>query len=130
MRRAAPRLVALVSLLAVGVVLVIGVRTWLSGGEPRAWEATSVEGRTLVLRYLDSSCRDREHVEVRETPTTVTVTVRTRTLALSCDDSNAVYSVAVTLDAPLGDRALRDGACTEEATGAEPCTRAAPDAEG
>lgn len=113
-RALVPRLVALACLVAVGVVVAMGVRSWLTGGEPRPWRQPKVvDGTTVLLTYVDSTCRNHEHVEVRETPETVTVTIRTRTVTLSCSDAIAEYTVEVVLDAPLGDRALLDGACTD-----------------
>ena len=106
-----PRVIVVAALVAVGLLVTLGARSWWSGGDPRPFQQPAVvHGSTLVLTYVDSTCRNVEHVDVRETTETVTVTTRTRTLAFACDDVNAEYTVEVGLDAPLGERALQDGA--------------------
>lgn len=94
-----------------GMAAVVG---WyfLRESEPTPWDKpAAVDGSTVSLTYTGSSCRDSVEVDVDETPTSVIITLREEIRASSCSDVGVSYDVEVSLDAPVAERELLDGAC-------------------
>lgn len=98
---------------AVLIVVALGFWYWDAIGKQEEWTAATTTGeRSLSVRYLGGSCEDQRSVDVDETDESVTITITTRTFARGCDDVGNPRRVTVTLDQPLGNRKLLDGACT------------------
>lgn len=98
----------------VGLVVFAVVRFLFFGlDEATPWDKPArVADGQVDLTYEGRDCRDRVDVDVEEDATTVVITIRESVRALVCgDDERTSYDVSVSLDAPLGDRELVDGAC-------------------
>lgn len=95
------------------VVLLAGVVWWwfYGGAESTRFEQPpEVDGDAVRLTYTGSECQTRAWVDVEESASRVVLTVRTVEHALSCSDVGVVRTEEVTLDDPVGDRELVDGA--------------------
>lgn len=98
--------------LAVVAALAAGCWWWFYGGAEsvRFAEPPDVDGSVVRLTYTGSECQTRAWVDVEESTSRVVLTVRTVEHALSCSDVGVVRTLEVTLDEPLGERELADGA--------------------
>ena len=106
----------LVRVLVLGVVAIVVaglVWTYRAGAVVTWHRATaSADGSVLRLDYTTAACDDGAAADVEETATTVTITVRSRNFPdSSCNDSLVRRSIEISLDDPLGERRLVDGAC-------------------
>ena len=94
--------------------IVVAVFAWnYYAGTTVAWfRAQSSDGVVIEVHYSSGACDDGAAADVEESSTTVTVTVRTRNFPDgSCSDAKVARTVEISLDEPLGDRLLIDGAC-------------------
>ncbi len=106
-----------VVVVALAVGLVGGVLWWFgaSRGRPTPFvKPPSVEGRTVEVTYIGSSCQDGSRLELDEGDREVVATVFAWQSAGSCDDVGISYTLTGTLAADLGQRPLVDGACRLE----------------
>lgn len=108
------------ALWAVGVTAAVVVATmvllvwWvLARSQPTPWAELETEGNELVVHYIGGECDRSASLEVEESPEEVVVTVRVVGWALSCSDVGVPRTLRTTLDAPVGERTLVDGACQE-----------------
>jgi len=111
-----------VAALAVAVVVAAGAWWWFYGGAESAPfdKAPSVDGSVVRLTYTGSECETRAWVDVEESAARVVLTVRTVEHSLSCSDVGVVRTLEATLDEPLGERELVDGACLNEPWASRP----------
>lgn len=104
-------------MLAVGVLTLalVGALAWwvLVRTEPRPWGTVDVEGDVVRVHYVGGECDRGERLEVEETATEVVLTVRLRAWEMSCSDVGVPRTLSATLDSPVGEREVVDGACRE-----------------
>ncbi len=103
-----------VVLVAAFALLVLGTAGWYVFGqsEPTPWnKPATVDGAIVRFTYTGSECQDGADVQVDEDSTRVVITVSETVRARSCSDVGVPYDVELSLDAPLADRELVDGAC-------------------
>lgn len=74
-------------------------------------QAPRVHGRTVRLTYASGECHQAASVQVASDAHRVVLTVEDVSAADACDLEGVQRTVAVRLPAPLGERALVDGAC-------------------
>ena len=101
-------------LFASAATIVVGVFAWnYYAGTPVVWDrAQSSDGLVIKALYKSSACDDGAAADVDESLTTVTITVRSRDFPDgSCTDNLVARTIEVSLNEPLGDRELVDGAC-------------------
>jgi hypothetical protein len=92
-------------------------RPGMAGVAPRGWDTVdaSADGRSLTIGFVSGvePCSVLDHVDVRQSPTVVTVTLfeghDPDATGVACPEIGVYKSVQVHLDAPLGDREVRDG---------------------
>jgi hypothetical protein len=94
--------------------IVVAAFAWnYYAGTPVVWDrAQSSDGLVIKVLYASGACDDGAAADVEESRTTVTITVRSRDFPDgSCTDDLVTRIVQVSLNEPLGDRELVDGAC-------------------
>ena len=94
--------------------IVVAVFAWNHyAGTPVVWDrAQSSDGLVIKVLYGSGACDDGAAADVDESLTTVTITVRSRNFPdASCTDNRVARIIEVSLNEPLGDRELVDGAC-------------------
>lgn len=98
---------------AVVVVLVVVATVWwgLVRARPVPWGEVEVDGDVVRVRYVAGECDRGARLDVEESETEVVLTVQVRGWSLSCSDVGVPSTVRATLDAPVGDRTVVDGAC-------------------
>lgn len=105
------------TLLVVGVVVLVTIVVlvgWnVTRSEPTPWGNVDVEGTQVEVEYVGGECDRDAHLEVDETAEEVVLTVRIVGWSLSCSDVGVPRRLQATLESPLGDRALVDGACRQ-----------------
>ncbi len=115
-------------LLVLALVTAVGLAVFREvhgTAEPVPWATVDAHGTGLTVEYVGSECRDEASVEVEEHSDRVVVTVLQRVGAGSCNDVGVLYTEEGTLEEPLGDRELVDGAClSEEWRGRPACVMA------
>ncbi|MBB6629842.1 hypothetical protein H5V45_21165 [Nocardioides sp. KIGAM211] len=89
------------------------------GDEPaaqvRPWgKPAEVRGSAVTVQFTGSACQKSRDYRAEETSEQVVLTVRETTGGGSCVAMAVTYTVVAELEAPLGDRALVDGACLLE----------------
>ena len=110
------RLALALALIAVvaGIVVVVRSSDWAGRrGHPAPWSSPSVSlnGRTVTVAYTVGGCFRSEHTETAEGRDEVVITVLVREHPdQACSDIAQERTATVTLDEPLGDRDLVDGA--------------------
>lgn len=93
---------------------------WSSLAETETLEAiVAADGNNLVLSYYGGDCEDQRSVSVDEDDETVRVSVTSRSFASGCNDMAVLRRIAVTLEHPLGTRAVVDLGCTRDRSGCE-----------
>ena len=103
--------IRLVASVTTVVLIGLGSLLWLQLGEHQTWERVAVVSETkLKVSYVGSECEDQRSVDVDEDNDSVTITITARSYASSCSDVGFLRTVNVSLDKPLGDRKLIDGA--------------------
>lgn len=99
---------------AVVLVTIVALVGWnLNRSEPAPWGLVEVEGSEVEVEYVGGECDWDAFLEVDETPDEVVLTVRVVGWSLSCSDVGVPRRLRTTLESPLGDRTLVDGACRE-----------------
>lgn len=106
---------SLVALVVTGLVVLstIVVLVWwvLAHSEATPWGEVEVKGTDLVVHYIGGECDRSASLEVEETASEVVVTVRVVGWALSCSEVGVPRQLRGSLESPLGERDLVDGAC-------------------
>lgn len=116
-RRSSPWRVVRVLGLGVLILVVAGLVWTYRAGAVVTWHRAtpSADGSVLRIDYTTGACNDGAAADVEQTPTAVTITVRSRNFPdSSCNDSLVLRTIEITLDDPLGERTLIDGACLLE----------------
>jgi hypothetical protein len=93
-------------------------RPGMAGVAPLGWDSVDVsgDGLTLTLTFVTGvePCSVLDHVDTEQTAQAVTITLfeghDPDAGQVACPDIAAYKSVRVTLDEPLGDRTVKDGA--------------------
>jgi hypothetical protein len=110
------RLVLALALIAVvaGIIVLVRSEEWTGPhGRPEPWSSprVSVDGRRVTVAYSVGGCFGSERTETAEGRDEVTITVLVREHPDdTCSDLAQERTATVTLDEPLGDRDLVDGA--------------------
>jgi hypothetical protein len=116
-RRSFPWRVVQVLILGVLILVAAGLVWAYRAGTVVTWHraAPSADGSVLRIDYTTGACHDGAAADVEQTPTTVTITVRSRDFPeSSCNDSLVRRTIEITLEDPVGERTLVDGACLLE----------------
>lgn len=94
------------------VVLALAAGWWWRGrASPTPWDTVRIKKGTVTVQYTGSECEDSARLEVEEDQTEVVLTVYAGSHAFSCSDVGVTRELTTSLDSPLGDRAVVDGAC-------------------
>ncbi|MBE7323148.1 hypothetical protein IEQ44_00595 [Nocardioides sp. Y6] len=116
-RRRAPAALIVTALVVLATIVLL---VWWVLGRSQAtpWGKVEAEGRHVVVHYVGGECDRSASLHVEEGPREVVLTVEVVGWALSCSDVGVPRTLRATLDEPLGDREVVDGACrrSENAT--------------
>lgn len=108
---------ALIALIALIVVLVRANPWSASDGHPERWSSpvVSANGTRVTVTFTVDGCFRDADAETAEGRDAVTITVLVHDPAgTSCDVAEQARTATVVLDEPLGDRALVDGAASDD----------------
>lgn len=84
---------------------------WAGRAQPVPWDTVEGTGTELQVSFTGSDCQTSSRVEAEEHEDRVVVTAYEGVRARSCNDMGVPYQLTVTLDEPLGERELVNGAC-------------------
>jgi hypothetical protein len=85
---------------------------WSALSESVTWDSAVVlDPHTIQVTYTGSECEDHRSVSIDQSSVRVVITVKTWSFASGCSDVGLRRRFRVTLDNPLGNRAVLDGNC-------------------
>lgn len=108
-RRLAILGIALLLAASAVVGIIIAIRSATIGTQ--AWDRAEIDGDEVQLDYIGSECQEDAWIDVDEQDDRVVLTVRARVDGGGCSDVGFPHSVSTTLEEPVRDRELIDGAC-------------------
>lgn len=103
------------ALIGLVVGLVIGGQyLWRGRAQPTPWSTVDGTGTDLVVHFIGSECQTSSRVEAEEDEDRVVITAYEGVRAMGCSDVGVPYDLSITLEEPLGERELVNGACVTE----------------